>query len=219
MTAVERLAATLRRRILVGELAPGDRLPAESDMSPCYLVSRTTAREAIRVLEAQGLVKIRRGASGGVFIAQPGSDQLVESLHAGIQRLTATESVSISALVQFRELLEISSLELAALRRTDTELRAIRACVPESPATCARTSKGFHSRIVEATHNPLLEVFAEPVYRILHNRFISNPLPAVVRRDVEAHHREIMSFIEVRDQAGAREAGRAHLRYLVGMYR
>lgn len=70
------LAAGLRRRILSGELEAGRRLPAEAELTTALEVSRDTLREALRILESQSLIEIRRGRGGGAVVRQPGLDSV-----------------------------------------------------------------------------------------------------------------------------------------------
>ena len=68
------LANELRERILSGEFPEGTSLPPERDMVVQTQMSRTTVREALRILEVQGLIRIRTGRSGGAFVQRPGGD-------------------------------------------------------------------------------------------------------------------------------------------------
>lgn len=221
-TAYERLAATIRGQILAGELAPGDRLPREPDLSAVYDVSRNTAREALRALASQGLVVTKRGVGGGAFVAHPSPEHISDSLGTGLGLLATTDRVPVSALLEIREMLELPAAEMAALRRTDEELTALRAALfdPETvdPAQVFASNREFHTRMLTATHNPLLEVVAEPVFRVLKERFLRERAPHEFWTRVDHDHREILGYVEVRDQAGAREATRAHLRYLRATY-
>ena len=69
--AHERVANILRDRIVTGELAAGDRLPPEDELTTQFGIARTTLREALRVLESQGLLLIRRGRGGGPVVTHP----------------------------------------------------------------------------------------------------------------------------------------------------
>jgi GntR family transcriptional regulator, transcriptional repressor for pyruvate dehydrogenase complex len=219
MTASDRLAASIRDRIITGELASGDRLPPESEVSTNYRVGRSTVREAVRMLAGQGLVRIKRGVGGGAFVTPPDTTQLVDSLQAGIRLLTSTQAMSTESLAQIRELLEVPALELAALRRTDEELAMLRLASANSATAdnpCA--SHGVHTTILRAAHNPLLEIFTESILKVIDNGYFPARLDMSTRDTLCRDHREIMGYVELRDQAGAREAGRAHLRVLSALY-
>jgi DNA-binding FadR family transcriptional regulator len=78
--AAELVADALRSRILRRELVPGDRLPSEAVLMAQYGVSRPTLREALRLLEAQQLVEVRRGSRGGGVIRVPGREPAIEAI-------------------------------------------------------------------------------------------------------------------------------------------
>lgn len=220
--AYDRLAARIRDQILSGELSPGDQLPTESELSALHQVGRSTARESLRALAGQGLLTIKRGVAGGTFVAVPSPEQISGSLRTGLALLTESSHVSMSALIEVREMLEVPAAELAALRHTDDQLAAIRQSMfdPGSVRSAPRfeITRDFHTQMLAATHNPLLELVAEPVFRILQERFLRDRAPADFWRQVDEDHREILGHVESRDQAGAREATRAHLRFLRGHY-
>lgn len=78
--AAELVAASLRGRILRRDLVPGDKLPPESALMAQYGVSRPTLREALRLLEAQQLLEVRRGARGGGVVRTPGTGPAIEAI-------------------------------------------------------------------------------------------------------------------------------------------
>ncbi|WP_236790588.1 FadR/GntR family transcriptional regulator [Amycolatopsis sp. GM8] len=221
-TAYDRLASRIRKQILSGELRPGDRLPTEPELSSAYQVSRNTAREALRALASQGLLTVKRGVSGGTFVSAPSPAQISESLQAGLALLADSTHLSVSALVEIREMLEVPAAELAARHRTEEELACIRDALFDpatvDPHTVFTHNRDFHTRVLQATHNPLIEVLAEPVFRVLKERFLREQAPPEFWVRVDEEHREILGYLESGDQAGAREATRAHLRYLRATY-
>src|SRR5580700_1110769 len=75
------LAAELRERILSGELAEGAALPPERELVKQTQMSRATVREALRILEVQGLVRIKTGRSGGAYVYRPGHDSMADSVN------------------------------------------------------------------------------------------------------------------------------------------
>ncbi|GAB2972156.1 FCD domain-containing protein [Amycolatopsis acidiphila] len=222
VTAYDRLASSIRKQILSGELRPGHRLPTELALSTHYQVSRNTAREAIRALAGQGLLVVKRGVAGGTFVASPTTAQVSESLMSGLALLTDSADLSVSVLMEIREMLEVPAAELAARNRTDEELGAIHESLFDpgriDPTRVFVNNRDFHTGVLRATHNPLLEVLAEPVFRVLKERFLRERASADFWVRVDAEHREIVGYLDDRDQAGAREASRAHLRYLRSVY-
>ncbi|MEU3270488.1 GntR family transcriptional regulator [Saccharomonospora sp. NPDC006951] len=222
VTAYDRLAGKIREQILAGELSPGDRLPTEPELSSYYQVSRNTAREALRALASQGLLTVRRGAAGGTFVAIPPPQQISDSLQTSLALLADTAHLPVSSLLEIRDMLEVPAAEMAALRHTDEELAMIRDSLfdPEliEPRNVFASNRDFHAGVLRAAHNPLLEVLAEPVFRVLKRRFLRENASVDFWRQVDIDHREILFCLEVRDQAGAREATRAHLRYLRSTY-
>lgn len=221
-TAYNRLAEAIRAQIVSGELSPGDRLPTEPELSSHYHVSRNTAREALRVLASQGLLATKRGVTGGTFVSHPSPERLSDSLQTGLGLLAASAHVPVSALVEIREMLEVPAAELAALRHTEDEIAAIRESLfdPDAVDSSAvfSSNKEFHTRMLKAAHNPLLDLVAEPVFQVLKERFLRENAPAQFWHQVDKDHREIIRYVEARDQVGCREATRAHLRYLRQTY-
>jgi DNA-binding FadR family transcriptional regulator len=78
--AAELVAQALRARVLSRELVPGDRLPPESALVAQYGVSRPTLREALRLLEAQELLEVRRGAHGGAVVRRPSTRPAADAI-------------------------------------------------------------------------------------------------------------------------------------------
>src|SRR3979411_1052358 len=104
--------AQIRRAILSGQYRPGDRLPTEREMARQFGVSRVTVRDALRALEAAGLLEIRVGGQGGPYVKEPDPARLAESLrtHFHLQGTTFAE------LAEARLALETTAARLAAER-------------------------------------------------------------------------------------------------------
>ncbi|WP_218009798.1 FadR/GntR family transcriptional regulator [Actinomadura kijaniata] len=216
------LAADLRRRILAGEYRPGDRLPVEPEMCARYGVSRSTVREALRLLASQHLVTTVRGVAGGTFVAHPRPEQLSEHLATGLGLLAGTAQVSVDQLLEIRELLEVPAAGLAATRRDEADLAALRAALFDpaavDPAEIYEPNRHFHAVLLRAAGNPLLEVVARPVFGVLNERFLRENAPPRFWHRVDADHREILARVEAGDERGARAAARAHLGHLRSTY-
>lgn len=213
--AYQQLATRLRDEILSGQRSPGDQLPTESDLSSAFEVSRGTAREALRSLESLGLVVVKRGVAGGAFVTVPSPDRVRDSLQTGLALMSRTAELSVDALIEIREILEVPGAELAALRHTDEDLERIRANLfdtntmgPDQVYTC---SQRFHTSIQQAAHNPMLDLLTEPIAYVIRDR-IGRDRDDEFWQEIDRAHREILGYLEVRDQSGTREAMRAHLR-------
>jgi len=221
-TAYGALAERIRADIISGRLQPGDKLPSESELFDHYDVSRSTAREAMRILASEGLVVTTRGVTGGTFVAHPSPTQLTTSLRTGLELLTASARLSVPMLLEVREMLEIPAAELAAKRRTKAELELIRESLfdPEhvDPAVIFESNRDFHTRILQAARNPLLELVTQPVFRVLDQRFVRENAPHRFWHRVDHDHREILRHVEAGDSAQAGAAATAHLKYLRRAY-
>ncbi|WP_329052974.1 FadR family transcriptional regulator [Amycolatopsis sp. NBC_01488] len=215
VTPGRRIEHDVRAQIENGNLHIGERLPSEAELSAQYGVGRNTVREALRALAGQGLLEIKVGKRGGTFVTRPSAEKISGSLRLALSLMAGTE-VSVANLVQIREILEIPAAEIAALQRTEEELAALRATLFDpyhvDPDRVFGCTGGFHLAILRATHNPLLPIVASPVFQVLEERFLRDRAPQRVWLDVDRDHREIVDCLERHDQAGAREAMRAHLR-------
>src|ERR1700683_2013765 len=112
------LADDLRERILRGDFPEGTALPPEREMVVQTRMSRTTVREALRILEVQGLVRIRTGRSGGAFVQRPGGDSVADS----VSLLIRGRQIRLAALFEAREGIEPACARLAAKYRTGGDL-------------------------------------------------------------------------------------------------
>lgn len=117
----EDIASQIQEAILSGTLNVGDRLPNERELGAVFGVSRPTLREAIRGLESAGLVEVRRGTSGGTFVAEPRATQVGESLAALIRFRGATAG----ELAEFRRSFESETAFWAARRATEDNKRTL----------------------------------------------------------------------------------------------
>lgn len=220
--AYQELADTLRDRILAGELGPGDRLPVEPELSAEYGVSRSTVREALRVLASQNLVTTTRGVAGGSFVAHPQPEQISDYLEASLGLLALSAGLTVDALLEARDLLEVPAAGLAASRRTAEQVEELRDTLFDprtvGPASLFSHNRTFHAVLLRASGNPLVEVLARPVFRVLNERFLRERAPARFWSRVDRDHREIFAAIEARDAEAARDATHRHLLALRSTY-
>lgn len=221
--AYQELADRLREQILSGEFKPGDRLPVEPELCALYGVSRSTVREALRVLSSQNLVMTTRGVSGGSFVVHPDPAHISDYLHASIGMLAASERASVDDLLEVRELLEVPAAGLAALRRSQDDLVELRSTLIDLASRRTEeifpATSSFHVVLLRIAANPLLEAVTRPVFGVLNERFLRERAPARFWKQVNDDHSEIIDMVERGDAEGARAAQHDHLERLRGTYR
>lgn len=156
--AYERIVSQIEEAIRSGELSVGDRLPSERDMMTMFEVSRSTVREALRVLQSNGIVRLRPGDPLGPEIIPISATTLERPL----TRLLTSNIARPVEVLQFRIVLESATSELAAAFRTEDQLRdmsaaleALRASVPSGREAWSRADLEFHASITRAAGNQL----------------------------------------------------------------
>lgn len=161
MRAYERVVAQVEEAIHSGRLRPTERLPSERQLMEQFGVSRSTVREALRVLQSKGLVQSRPGDPNGPIVLPFSSDGLREQMAS----LVRVEFLSMRELLQFRMTVEGTSYRLAAILRTpaqldalDEAMRAMAAAVGPDEGRFARADLRFHEAVAEAAGNKLLGI-------------------------------------------------------------
>ena len=213
----ERTADRLYEMIVdEGRYAPGCKLPNENELSEALKVSRTTLREAISFLVAQGILEIRRGR--GTFVA--------ESLPAGGVDLTALSGlrsrVRAKDLFEMRLIFEPATVALACQRASDEELAMIAKKAERVEKVAAAggdwplADQEFHWAIIKASHNEymrrLYPIINSAVGEIMQNR-------QHMQDTALGDNRTILEFLLQRDEVGARHAMSIHIRHLINVLR
>ncbi len=212
------LAARIVTQIekLIGErrLKPGDQLPSERDMAILLQVSRPSLREAIRMLEARGLLVVRHGV--GVFVEDARSES--ELRYA----LTTTE-MSHNELFAMREVLEVPAAAWAAEKITTAQLAQLRGALDDMATIVdaagdidygrlAALDVRFHMGIATAAGNRFLCQTAGVLHHMLlsgmQNTLTTRARVVRSRRD----HENIYAALRAHDPTAARKAARAHIR-------
>jgi DNA-binding FadR family transcriptional regulator len=203
-------------RLLVrdGHLSPGDRLPSERELCERFGVSRVTVREALRVLEANGLITIKVGARGGAFITTPSSERVGE----GIADLLTLSSITAAEVTEARRVFELGIMPLACERAEDEDVEALLEICDRSDAALAKDrytmdlSAEFHIRVARATHNAAIEMLVQsfhgPMLMSLRRAQIAAPLMGHLGTE---EHRSIAEAIARRDVSAATEVMATHL--------
>src|SRR6201991_650180 len=123
----EAIVEQIRGLIRSEQLKPGDRLPSERDLGERMGVSRVTIREALRVLEAGGLIEIRVGARGGAFVTTPSKSKI----GTGLADLISLSSVTAAEVTEARQVFELGIIPIVIERATDEDIEELRALVAQ----------------------------------------------------------------------------------------
>lgn len=155
---VEQATRHLREQITEGHWPVGSRLPGETTLAKTLGVGRSTVREALRALAGAGLVQSRQGS--GVFVI---ADRPAEDWPVRLRR------AAVADVYEVRMLVEVQAARLAAARRSEADLAALRAALEARRAAAAGDDPAFidadialHAAVVDAAHNPVLtDLFGE----------------------------------------------------------
>lgn len=212
----ETLASRLREQILRGDVPAGQVLPNERDLVDQSGLSRGSVREALRVLETQGLVSTRLGRNGGRVVQQPGAGVVRDSLEV----LIRGQQIRFPALMETVEVLEPSLAALAALHRDDDDIAALR----RDSARVRRTSHPtrfltanarWHRTMAEASHNVILTA----VYAALGPRLLDPHVAGFASAEVRQAVTRAIDRIEAAIIAGDADAARRRMERHVRAYR
>ncbi len=187
----------------------GDKLPNENELSAELNVSRTTLREAIRILVAYNILEIQRGK--GTFVTQTALEQ-----EPDLGRLSDIK-VNAKDLYEMRLIFEPEAAYLAAVRGTDAEIKRIlefgERIEQEIKAGQDRTDNehSFHKAIAQATHNEFMNQLMPILYQAIAKGVTLSEMSQKAVSDTVNDHRVIMDFLEQRNAEGARNAMRIHI--------
>jgi GntR family transcriptional regulator, transcriptional repressor for pyruvate dehydrogenase complex len=219
--AYQLLADELRADITSGRLQPGERLPPEPELCVRTGVSRSTVREALRLLASQHLIVTTRGVTGGSFVAHPDAEQLADALTTGFTLLSNSAGVGLTDMVELRRALEVPASGLAAVRRDDEHLAEIRGAffdpAVDDLETMLAAHAAFHTAVAKATMNPLFELVARPIYHASFGEDVTENLPPGYWRQIDADHRLILDCLLMRDAESATRAAAQHLDYIAAV--
>ncbi|NLP27627.1 MAG: FadR family transcriptional regulator [Clostridia bacterium] len=189
---------------------PGDKLPNEIELSSELKVSRTTLREAIRILSSHKILEIKRGK--GTFI----SKNLEFNDPLGLDELNNVRH-NIKDLYEIRLIFEPKIAYYAALRATDKELERILHYGKLAEETIRKNEdrteleQAFHKSIVKATHNEFMNRLMPIIYKAIYQGVIlSSDNPTMIEETIN-DHRMIMNFLASRDAEGAETAMKLHI--------
>jgi DNA-binding FadR family transcriptional regulator len=217
------LADELRAEITSGRLQPGERLPPEPELCIKTGVSRSTVREALRLLASQHLIVTTRGVTGGSFVSHPDAEQLGDGLATGFTLLANSPGVGLADLLELRRAFEVPAAGLAAKRRTQEQLLEIRGALfdplTDDLDTMMLAHAAFHTAVVKACGNPLFELVGRPIYHAAYGEAVTDDLPADYWPRIDADHRQLLDLLCAGDAEGATALSDRHLDYVVEVAR
>jgi GntR family transcriptional regulator, transcriptional repressor for pyruvate dehydrogenase complex len=207
-SAYQVVTERIRHAIHIGTYLPGDKLPSERLLAEQLGVSRTTIREAIRVLEAEGYLVSKRGATGGITVLDQSTDE------ERLRPLLAQRMPELEQAFEFRIAVEGEATRLAAIRRTKSEMAKMRAAYEEmsggrETARFRAADTNFHLAVADAAGNTFMREAIENV-----RAFTWMPIDRLITgvfRSANDHHIQILEAIEKQDPEAAKQAAIAHI--------
>ncbi len=214
--AFHAIVEQLRDDIFRGRRKPGDRLPPEQVLAEQFKVSRTGVREALRVLEIQGLVQVRHGYGGGVFVADVGVLPLLGALQTSLQ----LGQLDVDELYEARVLIEPTVVRLAVERaggslagELDDNIARAHALIARG-ATAFPVNLEFHEVLAQAAGNRILGLVTQALLELLERLHHEYPTNRAVSRRALDDHRRLVDAVRARDGRHAEALMVDHLRIL-----
>lgn len=214
----QRTAEVLQNMILHKHVyAFGEKLPNENELSELLGISRTTLREAIRILTSEGILTVRRGR--GTFVSEQADQYAVSGID--LQSMSQMK-ITLRDLYETRMIFEPEAAALACKRAADTEIQKILALGAEcqtqllkDPRSKKRiaSESAFHGAIVKASHNEFLSQFLPMLTRTIEQTFALNYNLDVIAEDAYKDHILIMNFLQKRDGQALKSAVTIHLHH------
>ena len=203
----------IRTAIVTGRLREGTRLAPERELAEQFGVSRVTVRDALRALEAMGLVEVKVGARGGAFVTAPTGSVVAQTM----SDMMMMAVLSPEDIVEARLIVELGTVTLACARATDEDVERLRELDTRGREALAagtytrELSWEFHSLLAFAAHNGAVEGFTQSFRSTLSMH------PVRAREGAKAHaltveeHGRIFAALEAGDAATARHEMALHL--------
>jgi len=194
----EEAAEQIAEKVRAGLLRRGDKLPPERDLAVQMQISRPTLREAARVLVEAGVVEVRRGPGGGMFVA---SDVVPVEL---VRQRSSVRLGEVAAVLEARRLIEPGVAQLAAQRAGDDDLDRLARSIDAMREICARGYRAededrflqldmqFHLALARASGNATVEGLMRTLFRELEiARDMAMHLPLVPEWTIAIHERTL----------------------------
>lgn len=212
--AADVLASHLRDEIVDGRLANGEMLPTERELAEGAGLSRSSVREALHMLEIEGLLVTKPGRNGGSMVCQPSRDTIVKTVSLYI----SSRKTHLTSLIEARAALEPSGAMLAAKHRTEADIEIIRSRHEDLEASVddldefLRANIDWHLSVIHASHNDLLIAFMESISgQVYAATNVDRMNPLEIRQQVINVHARITDAIIEGDPAAAKRRMERHV--------
>ena len=208
------LADHLREQILSGHIPEGAPLPNERDLGGSAGLSRGSVREALRVLEVEGLVWTKPGRNGGSIIRRPESKDVSRSLGTFVRG----QQIPFDAVLEAREALEPALAYLAALHRTDADIAAIAEAAHDlvdagdDNARFVAANTRWHWAVAQASQNRLLVAVVAACGDLLHQSNVEEFVSSSVREAVIRAHGGVETAIRMQAPDAAQRRMARHVK-------
>lgn len=200
--AIVRLAELIRK----GKFKPGDRLPSERDLAAQMKISRATLREALRVMQLQGVISSRRGA--GNYIASGNAQDLARTL----------DELALKDIFELRFIIEPPIAALAAERATSDDIATLENILRRHehqalhPKNFGDSDAEFHAALASATHNRALVQIGSTLMQVIAPSRIKSLQTAQRAQSSLASHRTVLDAVRARDSQRAQNEMEEHIR-------
>jgi GntR family transcriptional regulator, transcriptional repressor for pyruvate dehydrogenase complex len=211
----ESVADQIRQAIFSGLVTPGHKLPPERELAARFETSRVALREALRALEKEGMISIKRGFGGGVFVAD--FDNALRALLDSLNTVVRLGQAKSGHLTEVRTILEPQIARLATLRAEARDLEALEGIVAaqEEELKTGNLSRQhdmeFHHAVAAAAHNPVLNIVVNAVNQSIRDAILRSKLSTEMRGRVVGYHRNILDAIRSRNEKLAQSLMSEHV--------
>jgi GntR family transcriptional repressor for pyruvate dehydrogenase complex len=209
--AAQLIAKQIKEAVLSGALSVGDRLPGERNLIEQFGYSRSVVREALRLLEDDGLIALQAGRNGGAVLTNPDTTQITSN----IDMLLRLKSTSVQEVHEAQRLIEPLVIKLAISRATPEDLAKVRETIelieanPSDIELVRVQSNRFHTLLGEATKNNVIAIIAAISRQIVIDfKYEGDAAEALA---IARIHRRILEAIEAKDVEVATRRALRHI--------
>lgn len=216
--AYVQVSEQLRDLILSGWLQDGERLPSEDALAGQFGASRSTVREALRLLSSERLVTTVRGVNGGTFVTPPTMAGVGDFLQSSLGILLRAEAVTTADMIEVRELLEPRAAGALARTGDPAHVAVLEGLVAETLAASPDDNHAqqdlslrFHLHVADGCGNTMLQLLIPPIFLAARARHRPGGQPAKFWKQVGADHQRIVAAIKSGDAERAEQEMRRHV--------